>query len=79
MQTLKIDLPDFVNVDKKELIMMLASKLYEEGRLSLGQASALVGFTKRTFMELLGDYGVSVFNYDANELEKDFNNAWNYF
>lgn len=75
MQTLKIDLPDFVNVDKKELIMMLASKLYEEGRLSLGQASALVGFTKRTFMELLGDYGVSVFNYDANELEKDFNNA----
>ena len=75
MQTLKIDLPDFVDVDKKELVMMLASKLYEEGRVSLGQAAALAGVTKRTFMELLGNYGVSVFNYDANELEKDFENA----
>jgi predicted HTH domain antitoxin len=75
MQTLKIDLPDFVDVDKKELIMMLASKLYEEGKLSLGQGAALAGVTKRTFMELLGNYGVSVFNYNAKELKMDFENA----
>lgn len=78
MKTLTINIPDTVDLDDKEARMLLASKLYEKGKLSLGQAAELAGYSKRTFMELLGDYGVSVFNYPASELEKDMKNAERY-
>lgn len=55
--------------------MLIASKLYEKGKLSLGQAAELAGYSKRTFMELLKDYDVSIFNYPSSELEKDAENA----
>lgn len=58
--------------------MLLASKLYEQGKLSSGQAAELAGYSKRTFIELLGKYEVSIFNYDEKELEKDILNASHY-
>ncbi len=58
--------------------MILATKLYERGKLSLGQAAEFVGLSKRAFMEILGDYGVSIFNYSGEDLEKDLENAKNY-
>ncbi len=75
MQTLEIHLPDFVDVDSNEIKLMLASKLYEERKLSLGQAAEMAGISKRTFIELLGNYGVSLFNHDIKEIESDFKNA----
>ena len=48
------------------------------GKLSLGQAAEVAGYSKRTFMELLGKYGVSVFNYSADEIENDLKNAERY-
>ena len=75
MPTLTIELPDFINIELKEIKLLLAAKLYEEGKLSLGQAAELVGVSKRTLMELLGQYGVSIFNYEAQEITGDFDNA----
>lgn len=71
-----VQIPD--SLDEREAKMLLAAKLYEKGSLSLGQAADLVGYSKRTFMELLGNYGVSVFDYTEAELEKDILNAQNY-
>jgi len=56
----------------------LATQLYEQGKLSLEQAAELAGYSKRTFMELLGNYNVSVFNYGEQELENDIRNAARY-
>lgn len=53
-------------------------KFFEEGKLSLGQAVNVAGYSKRTFMELLGKYNVSLFNYDAHEIANDVNNAHTY-
>lgn len=78
MTTLTLDLPKTVKFDERELLTILASKLYEQGRLSLGQAAQLAGYSKRAFMEVLGSYGVSIFNYSAEELESDLENAKNY-
>jgi len=78
MTTLTLNLPKTVKFDERELVMILATKLYEQGKLSLGQAAELAGLSKRAFMEILSDYGVSVFNYPADELEKDLENAKNY-
>ena len=75
MRQLILNIPEFVDIDEKEISMILASKLYEEGKLSLGQAAELVGLTKRTFSELLGKYNVSLFNYPASDLSSDVNNA----
>ncbi len=78
MKTLTLRLPSTVELDERELLLMLASKLYERGKLSLGQAAELAGFSKRAFVEILGSYGVSVFNYPAEDLDRDVENAKDY-
>lgn len=75
MKTLSLDIPDFVDVEPKDVRFILAAKLYELGKLSLGQAAELVGVSKRTFIEIVGSYGVSVMNYSPEELDRDFVNA----
>ena len=77
MKTLVINLPETVDMTAKEAVMVLAAQLYEMGKLSLGQAADLAGYSKRTFMELLGGYGVSVFNYPIDDLDNDILNAKN--
>ncbi len=75
MQTLQIQLPDAITIDTQEIQLLLASKLYEKGLLSVGQAAEMTGLSKRTFMELLGRYQVSVLNYFAEDIMQDFENA----
>lgn len=76
MKTLTLEIPD--NLDEKEAKTLFAAKLYEKGSLSLGQAAELAGYSKRTFIELLGNYEVSIFAYSEKELDKDIKNAQNY-
>jgi hypothetical protein len=40
-------------------------------RASLGQAAKLAELSKRTFMEILGRFGVPVFNYSPEELRTE--------
>ncbi len=75
MRTIKFNFPDTFVIDNNEVGMILASKLYEQGKLSLGQAAELAGLTKRTFAELLGKYNVSIFNYPASDIARDVKNA----
>lgn len=75
MRTLTIHLPDALTVEDKDLVMLLASQLYEQGKLSLGQAAELANLSKRAFAELLGQYDVSLFNYPAADLARDVANA----
>ncbi len=62
-QEMTIKLPQSVQLDPFEVVMTLAARLYERGILSSGQAAEMAGLSKRTFIELLGKYGVSVFGY----------------
>ena len=72
--TINISLPDMVQIGEIDLKMMLAAKLYETKRLSLGQAADAAGLSKRVFIELLGNYGVSLFSQNLNELKADIEN-----
>ena len=78
MKVVTIHIPESIDLDEKEAAMLLAAKLYEQGKLSLGQAAELAGHSKRSFMELLGSYNVSVFQYDEQDLENDIKNAARY-
>ena len=72
--TVELTLPNSVDVSDFEIKMIVAAKLYEIGKLSTGQAADLAGLSKRAFLELLGEYDVSVFSYDENELKEDLKN-----
>jgi len=71
MRTVEISLPDNVELEDKDVIKFLAAKLYESGKLSLGQAADLAGLSKFSFTEILADYDVSIFNYPASDIRKD--------
>ncbi len=75
MKTLTLHIPDSLDVDNRDLAMLVSTRLYEQGKLSLGQAAEVAGLTKRTFAELLGSYGVSIFNFPAADLSRDVANA----
>jgi predicted HTH domain antitoxin len=68
-----IAIPPSVTEDEAKLY--LAMKLFEIGRLSCGQAAELAGYSKRTFMELLGKHGVAVMDDPASELQDDLGHA----
>ncbi len=65
MKTLTLDIPDSLDVDNRDLAMLVSTRLYEQGKLSLGQAAEVAGLTKRTFAELLGRYNVSIFSDES--------------
>ena len=75
MKTLTLNIPDSLDVNNRDLAMLVSTRLYEEGKLSLGQAAEVAGLTKRTFAELMSSYNVSIFNFPAADLSRDVTNA----
>lgn len=75
MSSFTINIPTSLRMTTFEVSMLLATRLYEEGRLSAGQAAEMVGLSKRTFIEMLGKYGVSVFGYGTDDIENDLKNV----
>jgi predicted HTH domain antitoxin len=68
---LTLEIPDTTQVDEKQIKEMLAAKLYETGKLSLGQAAELAGMSKVAFAETLHKYDVSLINYPVSEMTRD--------
>ncbi len=75
MKTLTVTVPDNLDVSNKDLSMFVAARLYEQGKLSLGQAADVAGLSKRSFTELLGSYNISIFNFPASDISRDVANA----
>lgn len=75
MRTIQINIPDSVDMTDYDFSMMVAARLYEDGKLSLGQAAKMVGLSKRAFIELLGKYNVSIFSNSITDLHSDIANA----
>lgn len=75
MKTLTLDIPDSVDLNEHEVKMLLAGKLYEQGKLTLGQAAELAGLTKRAFIEVMGKYGFPVVSTSVEDLHSDIDNA----
>jgi len=75
MKVITINIPDTVEVNQQDVTMYLATELYKQGKLSIGQAADLAGLSKRAFIELIGKYNTSVFNYSAQEIVNDITHA----
>ena len=75
MSIIQLNIPDKANLNPEEVSRFLAAKLYEAGKLTLAQAAQMVGMKTTDFAEVLGQYGVSFFNYPASEISNDAMNA----
>ena len=78
MKTINVKLPDQASdIDEKEVRMIVAAKLFEQGKLTSGRAAEVAGISKREFIETVGRYGVSIFGTQPEELEQELENARN--
>jgi len=83
LTTIAISCPDDVLISLKEnasefaadVRMAAAAKFYELGRLSSGRAAELAGLPRVVFLRRLSEFGVSVFDLDAQQIEEDLANA----
>ena len=69
MKSITLNIPE--EFEEKEIAMIVASQLYQLGKLTSGQAADLAGISKRDFIERMGDYGVSLFSESKEDLQKD--------
>lgn len=60
---------------EQELRFLVAAKLYELGRTSSGRAAEVAEMERVAFLDKLGAYRISVFNYSPDELEREIQEA----
>ena len=60
---------------EQELRFLLAVKLFELRRLSLGKAAELCGMKKLNFMDEMGRMGIPVINLDNDQIRNELKNA----
>lgn len=75
MSLIKLNIPDTLNLKNFDFSIYVASKMYQDGLVTAGQGAEIVGVSKRTFIEILGKYGVSIFSSSKDDLESDISNA----
>jgi len=71
MKFVTLELPDDLSIDENETRRFLAAKMYEAGKLSLGQASKVAGLSKMAFSEILSDYNISLINHSEDDILSD--------
>lgn len=75
MKTIEIQIPEELDLNASCFSMLIASKLYKDGKLSSSRAAKIAGLSKRAFIELLSSFQVSLFSKDVNDLKSDIENA----
>lgn len=73
------NLPDSVALSRQEfehsMRLALATKLFELGRLSSGQAAALVPMDRYSFLRSLHQLGVAAIQWNVEEFDAEIENA----
>ncbi|MFH1147828.1 MAG: UPF0175 family protein [Pseudomonadota bacterium] len=63
------------NIRKDELKVLLATKLLEDGIVSIGKAFEIAGYSERAFVEILTNRGIAPIKYTDIDLDKKLQNA----
>jgi predicted HTH domain antitoxin len=66
----------FFGLTKEQIVSdsrkLLALKYFQAKFLSLGKAAELAGMSRINFIEYLSDSGIPVFDYDEDEMNREF-------
>ncbi|MEO6524531.1 MAG: UPF0175 family protein [Mucilaginibacter sp.] len=68
MTTMTIQVPDALEKEHDETVRLIAAKLYEAHKLTLGQAAEMCGMKKWDFPAVLAQYDVDYFQYTAEDV-----------
>lgn len=71
MTTITLQVPDVLEKERDETIRLIAAKLYEAGKLSLGQAAEMCGISKIDFPSVLAEFGVNYVQYSYEDILND--------
>ncbi|MEO6852062.1 MAG: UPF0175 family protein [Mucilaginibacter sp.] len=72
MTIMTLQVPDALEKEHDETVRLIAAKLYEAGKLSLGQAAEMCGMKKWDFPAVLAQFDVPYFQYTADDLLNEF-------
>ena len=68
MQTVTLELPD--TVDLREVRLMIFASLFGKGSISSGKAASLLDMKRIGFLTAVGEYGISVFSDEEDDLKR---------
>ena len=71
MTTITLQVPDALEKEHDETVRLIAAKLYEAGKLTLGQAAEMCGMKKWDFPAVLTQYNVNYFQYTVEDVIAD--------
>lgn len=71
MTTITLQIPDALEKDHDETVRLIAAKLYEAGKLTLGQAAEMCGMKKWDFPAVLARFDIPYFQYTAEDVIAD--------
>ena len=72
MTTITLTVPDALEKEHDETVRLIAAKLYEAGKLSLGQAAEMCGMKKWDFPAILAKFNIPYFQYTSDDLLNEF-------
>ena len=72
MTTITLKVPDALEKEHDETVRLIAAKLYEAGKLSLGQAAEMCGMKKWDFPAVLAEFDIPYFQYTGDDLLDEF-------
>ncbi|XDD45222.1 UPF0175 family protein [Leptospira sp. WS39.C2] len=76
MKSLSFQIPDQIDLNEYDFKMAMAVKLYETGKISIGQAADIVNLSKSSLIDVMKNYGSSIlFGYSTDDLKNDLENA----
>jgi predicted HTH domain antitoxin len=58
-------------MSERDLLVEIACRLFDAGKLSKWRASRMVGMTRDEFNAELGDRGLAVIHYTAEDLDRE--------
>jgi len=68
LASLKMGIQDLV----QQIRVVAAIAYFQEKKLSLGKAAELAGFNRLSFMDILAQKGIVIFDYDESMVESEF-------
>lgn len=71
MTTIVLQVPDELEKEHDATVRLIAAKLYEAGKLSLGQAAEMCGMDKVDFPAVLAGFGVNYIQYTYQDVAAD--------